>query len=155
MSQTDPRTTTADARGRTDPDEDGIVARIKARRESLRDKPGANLAYRIGVGVVGGLVLLVGIIAIPYPGPGWAIVIAGLAILSSEFTWAQKLLGVVKRYYTAWTQWLGRQPKVVQGLVALGVGVIVVATLWLIGALALVGGWFGFEPSWLQSPLGF
>ena len=42
--------------------------------------------------MVGLLVLGVGILAIPYPGPGWAIVFIGLAILATEFEWARKLL---------------------------------------------------------------
>ena len=130
-----------------------VVARIEARRDSWRQRPATNLAYRIAVGVVGGLVTLLGLALIPYPGPGWLIVIAGLAILASEFRWAKSVLHFVKRYYDRWTDWLGRQSRLVQALVALGVGVIVVLTLWLIGALALVGGWFGFDPSWLASPI--
>ncbi len=35
---------------------------------------------RIAIGIVGGLLLVVGIIAIPYPGPGWLIVFTALAI---------------------------------------------------------------------------
>ena len=54
--------------------------------------PTADFGYRIVVGVVGLAVLGVGIVAIPYPGPGWAIVFVGLAILATEFDWARRLL---------------------------------------------------------------
>ena len=47
-------------------------------RDRLRDRREADFVYRIAVGVVGLAVLAVGIIAIPYPGPGWAIVFVGL-----------------------------------------------------------------------------
>ena len=43
-------------------------------------------AYRIGVGIVGSLVVALGIVAIPLPGPGWLIVIAGLFVLATEFS---------------------------------------------------------------------
>ncbi|HSX28294.1 MAG TPA: TIGR02611 family protein [Candidatus Saccharimonadales bacterium] len=40
---------------------------------------------------VGGLIVIVGIILIPLPGPGWAIVFVGLAILATEFELAMRL----------------------------------------------------------------
>jgi uncharacterized protein (TIGR02611 family) len=52
---------------------------------------------RILVTIVGVLVLLIGIILIPLPGPGWAIVFGGLAILATEYVWAQRLLAYAKR----------------------------------------------------------
>ena len=61
-------------------------------RDRLRDQRAADFAYRIVVAVVGLAVLAVGILAIPYPGPGWAIVFLGLGILATEFRWAQRLL---------------------------------------------------------------
>ena len=39
---------------------------------------------------------LVGILAIPYPGPGWAIVFVGLGILATEFEWARQLLAYAR-----------------------------------------------------------
>ncbi len=61
-------------------------------RDKLRDRPAADFTYRIVVGVIGLVVLVAGILAIPYPGPGWAIVFIGLAILATEFEWAHRLL---------------------------------------------------------------
>ncbi|WNV89018.1 TIGR02611 family protein [Umezawaea sp. Da 62-37] len=122
-------------------------------RQWFRRNPGLNLAYRIGVGVVGGLVLIGGVLMIPYPGPGWLVVFAGLAILASEFEWAGRVLKFAKHYYDLWVAWLKRQSLLVKFLVLAGTGLIVLATLWLLGALALVGGWFGVHEPWLESPI--
>jgi uncharacterized protein (TIGR02611 family) len=53
-------------------------------RDRLRERRRAEFVYRIVVGVVGLIVLGVGILAIPYPGPGWAIVFIGLGILATS-----------------------------------------------------------------------
>jgi uncharacterized protein (TIGR02611 family) len=52
---------------------------------------------RIAVTVVGSLVLVIGLILIPLPGPGWLIVFAGLAILAREYVWAERLLNTAKQ----------------------------------------------------------
>jgi uncharacterized protein (TIGR02611 family) len=52
---------------------------------------------RIGITIAGFLVVLVGIVLIPLPGPGWLIVFAGLAILAREYVWAERLLNHAKR----------------------------------------------------------
>ncbi|MCS7484119.1 TIGR02611 family protein [Umezawaea endophytica] len=122
-------------------------------RHWFRRNPALNLAYRIGVGVVGGLVLVAGVLMIPYPGPGWLVVFAGLAILATEFEWAGKVLKFAKRYYDMWVDWLKRQSLFVKLLVLAATGLVVLATLWLLGALALVGGWFGIHEPWLDSPI--
>lgn len=109
--------------------------------------------YRIGVGIVGTAVLLVGIVLIPYPGPGWLVVFAGLAILATEFAWARRTLSYAKARYDAWTAWLGRQHWATKLLIIAATGLIVLATLWLLGPLALVGGWIGLEWTWLRSPI--
>jgi len=49
------------------------------------------------VTIAGVLVVLIGIVLIPLPGPGWAIVFGGLAILATEYVWAQRLLSYAKR----------------------------------------------------------
>jgi uncharacterized protein (TIGR02611 family) len=106
------------------------------------------------VGVLGALVLAGGVVAIPYPGPGWLIVFAGLAILGSEFTWAKRVLRFARGKYDAWTEWLGRQNLFVKLLVLAATGLIVLATLWLLNALYLVAGWVRLDEwTWLKSPI--
>lgn len=113
----------------------------------------ADLTYRSVVTVLGTIVLVGGLVMIPYPGPGWLVVFAGLAILATEYTWAERVLGFAKGKYDAWEAWLKRQNAFVRwGVLAL-TGLIVLVTLWLLGAFGLVGGWVGIEWSWIQSPI--
>ena len=94
--------------------------------DKVRATPTGRLALKIGIGVLGTLVIALGIILIPFPGPGWAIVILGLAIWSLEFAWAKKLLEFTKRHVKAWTSWIGRQSLPVRGVLGV-VGLIFVA----------------------------
>jgi len=55
-------------------------------------------ARRLGILLVGTGIIVLGIVLIPLPGPGWAVVIAGLAVLATEFTWAERLLEFAKRH---------------------------------------------------------
>lgn len=47
---------------------------------------------RIVVGFVGGVIVIAGVVLMPLPGPGILVVLAGLAILGTQFEWAQDLL---------------------------------------------------------------
>ena len=51
---------------------------------------------RVGVTIVGFVVLIVGIAMLALPGPGWVAIFLGLGILSSEYVWAQRLLQKAK-----------------------------------------------------------
>ena len=86
-----------------------ITRRWARWRDRLRERRDVDFAYRIVVGVVGLAVLGVGILAIPYPGPGWAIVFIGLAILATEFDWAHRLLEYARSRYDAVMDWFKRQ----------------------------------------------
>lgn len=101
-----------------------------------------DLAYRIGVGVLGGAVVVLGFILIPLPGPGWLIVFAGLAILATEFVWAERLLRFARRQVHGWTEWVKEQSLLVRGLIGL-VGLAFVA-----GAAALYISLYGL-PDWV------
>lgn len=54
-------------------------------------------AKRVAVTIAGAVVVIVGLILVPLPGPGWLIVFGGLAILATEYVWAQRLLNYSKR----------------------------------------------------------
>src|SRR5689334_22485933 len=86
------------------PDEDRSPVAVL---DKIRANPTGRLALRIGVGVLGALVVALGIVLIPFPGPGWAVVILGLAIWALEFSWAQRLLEYTKRQVLGWTRWVG------------------------------------------------
>ena len=102
----------------------GLVNQVRANRTS-------HLALRIGVGVLGTLVVAVGIVLIPFPGPGWAIVILGLAIWAVEFAWARNLLDFTKRHVQSWTRWVGRQTIPVRALVGIVGFVFVCFIVWI------------------------
>lgn len=108
---------------------------------------------KFSIAIVGGLVLLIGIIAIPYPGPGWLIVFAGLAILATEFDWAQRLLDRARAKYNAWTEWLKNQSLQVKTLFAIATTIVVVVTIWLLNGYGILNELLGLEWDWLKSPL--
>lgn len=130
------------------------MERLRQWRERLRQHRTTNAAYRVVVGVTGAIVLTAGIIAIPYPGPGWAIVFIGLAILASEFAWAHHTLRFAKGRYDAFMDWFGQQALWIRAVGTTLTAVVVFGTLWLVGALDLIAGWVGVGQPWLQSPIG-
>ncbi|QUD85268.1 TIGR02611 family protein [Gordonia polyisoprenivorans] len=125
----------------------------RQRRYIVRSDPRLNLTYRIGVGVLGAIVLAGGIVAIPYPGPGWLIVFLGLGILASEFEWAHRLLRFARGRYDAWMEWMKRRHWSVQGMFGLATCVVVLASLWVLGVFGTVAGWFDVHADWAQSPI--
>ncbi|HEY3050406.1 MAG TPA: PGPGW domain-containing protein [Gaiellaceae bacterium] len=62
---------------------------MKERRERHRMR---NRIVRIAAALGGFLIMLVGIILIPLPGPGLLVVAVGLGVLALEFAWAEHLL---------------------------------------------------------------
>lgn len=101
-------------------------------RRRIRANPTTRPIYR-GVVFVAGLVLVLGgLVLVPLPGPGWLIVILGIAIWASEFEPAARLLDVVKGKVRAWDAWLKAQARWVQVLVAVGTVLFVTAVVWLV-----------------------
>ena len=45
---------------------------------------------RFLIGLMGGTVLLLGVILLALPGPGLLVMLAGLAILATEYAWARR-----------------------------------------------------------------
>jgi len=54
-------------------------------------------AKRIGLEVLGWILLVVGIIAIPLPGPGFLILAGGVILLSQQYEWAERRVEPMKR----------------------------------------------------------
>jgi uncharacterized protein (TIGR02611 family) len=120
------------------------VADTKWRRR-LAARRTLNHSYRVAVGIIGGLVVALGLATIPLPGPGWLTVIAGLFVLASEFTWAERLLEFTKRHVKRWTDWVSAQRMWVRLLIAAATAAFVygvlVVTLHLTGVPDWVPGW--------------
>ncbi len=95
----------------------------------LRRTRTTRLVYRAIVGVVGTLVIVLGIVLLPLPGPGWLVIFAGLAILASEFAWAERLLDYARDKVLAWTHWVGRQPWGIRLLIGLATLLVVAAAV--------------------------
>jgi len=108
---------------------------------------------RIGTALLGGLVALFGLILIPYPGPGWLIVFAGLAILATEFEFAAKWLKWLKSKLKQWQKWIKRQPLFMQVLVIGFTGLVVLLTIWLLNTFGLIDNLLHLHQAWLHSPI--
>jgi uncharacterized protein (TIGR02611 family) len=119
-------------------------------RRKIRSNPHSHLIYRIVVGVLGFVIVVGGLIMVPFPGPGWLVVFLGLAVWASEFEWAQGLLHLAKRALGAWTRWFRTQPLWVKGLATVVTLATVAAIFWL---LFLVSGVPGFFPDAVEERL--
>lgn len=52
---------------------------------------------RIGLEILGWTLLVVGVVAIPLPGPGFLILAGGLIVLSQQYEWAERRVEPIKR----------------------------------------------------------
>ena len=71
-----------------------LVTRVDAWAHRGR---GRALVVRIGVTLVGPLLVLAGIAMTVLPGPGLVVVALGLALLALEYEWARRALGLMGR----------------------------------------------------------
>jgi uncharacterized protein (TIGR02611 family) len=135
------------------PDADHLVDADEDRwawRARLKRNPVTRRVYRVAVGLVGSAIVVVGLVLLPAPGPGWLIIFAGLAVLASEFEWAQRLLDYARRRVRQWTAWTARQNLFVRALVVLAIVVLVLAIFWGLFALSGVPQWL---PDAVQTPI--
>lgn len=51
-------------------------------------------AFRV---IAGFTLLLVGVVMLVTPGPGWLVIFLGLGLLAAEFVWARRLMDRIKR----------------------------------------------------------
>lgn len=94
----------------------------------IRSNPTGRIALKVGVAITGAIVVALGLVLIPLPGPGWALVILGLAIWGIEFVWAKHLMRFTRTQVQRWTRWVTRQTWPVRILLGL-VGLVFVTTV--------------------------
>ena len=120
-----------------------IGDRIRLTIDAIRAHPTGSVAFKAFIGLIGGIVVVVGIVLIPLPGPGWLIVLAGLAIWAIEFVWARHLLRFTRDRLRRWWDWVGRQSLVVRILIGAAglifVAAVAAATLKLSFGVNIVG----------------
>ncbi|HEX6968637.1 MAG TPA: TIGR02611 family protein [Micromonosporaceae bacterium] len=105
--------------------------RLRVALDLIRANPTGRVALKTSVAIAGTIVVAIGAMLIPLPGPGWLLVIAGLGIWAIEFHWARRLLNFTRRKVHVWTQWVGRQTWPVRiGLGAVGLCFVSVV-VWL------------------------
>jgi uncharacterized protein (TIGR02611 family) len=108
-----------------------LIEKLEARRATHRER---GRLFRIGFGIVGVLVLVGGVIMLVTPGPAFVLIPIGLAMLSLEFVWAERLLeksleqAQIAQEKAAQTT---RLQRVLGGIAALlAVAACVLAVLW-------------------------
>jgi uncharacterized protein (TIGR02611 family) len=132
------------------PAETGREERDWEWRRRIRSNPHSHRIYRTVVGVVGTVVVVAGLVMVPFPGPGWLVVFIGVGILASEFDWAKRLLDFGKAKLTAWNEWMKPKPLWFKGLMGLATAVLVGLFFYL---LFLMSGVPSLLPDALEIPL--
>ena len=122
---------------------------------STKPRNAKAILKKSSVGVLGGLVVILGVILVPYPGPGWLIVFAGLGVLSTEFDSAKRVLDFARGKYDAWQDWLKNQSLVIKIIFWLLTCVVVVVTIWLLNGYGLISDLLHLGWDWVRSPLPF
>jgi uncharacterized protein (TIGR02611 family) len=84
---------------------------VRRVRAWVHRRPGGGQAWRIGVALLGLLVIVVGVVLLALPGPGWAVIFVGIGIWATEFAWARSLLTRVRHQVARWAGWIERQPR--------------------------------------------
>jgi uncharacterized protein (TIGR02611 family) len=75
-------------------------------RAKIRQNAHQLRIYRFGVGLVGTFLVVLGFVSGPLPGPGGIpLVLLGLAVMASEFVWAERLMRLFKAQLIRFRSW--------------------------------------------------
>ena len=119
-------------------------------RRAIRQRPAALAVYRGVVFFIGTVLVVGGLIMVPLPGPGWLVVILGLAVLASEFERAQRVLHFVRDTVRRWEGWVRAQPWYVGAFLGLLTCAFVLSVVWLSLYVSGVPRWL---PDVIEIPL--
>lgn len=106
-------------------------ARARIARLRVYSLPGGRTIFRVGIAALGGLIVALGLVLVPLPGPGWAIVFGGLAIWAIEFAWAARLLHWVRRQVRNFTQMMKRLHWSLRAASSVAVIAVLLSITWL------------------------
>ncbi|WGW13842.1 TIGR02611 family protein [Saxibacter everestensis] len=112
----------------------------------IRSNPHSRFWYRFILGALATLIVIIGLLLVPLPGPGWLIVFIGITILSTEFGWAKRILHRGRALVTKWSHWLMRRHMAVRLALSLSTFLFVCAIVY--GVLRLTG-----LPDWVPADL--
>lgn len=114
-------------------------------RWSVTDRA-ARAAKRVLLETVGWALLLVGLAAIPLPGPGLLITFAGLLLLSRHYAWAQRRVDTVRmRALQGASQGVASWPRLA-GSIAAAALVLAAGAAWIVSPPA--PGWWPLAQTW-------
>jgi uncharacterized protein (TIGR02611 family) len=108
-----------------------LIERLEAQRATHRER---HPLIRVGFGFSGAVITLAGVIMLVTPGPAFVLIPVGLAMLSMEFVWAERLLGksleqaAIAQEKAAQTTRTQRIMAAIAGLLA--IAAFVLAILW-------------------------
>lgn len=97
-------------------------------RTRVARMPGGELSWRVGIGVLGTAIVMLGVALLPLPGPGWLVIFLGLGVWATEFDWAARLLTYARHTVGSWTAWVQTKPRWLQLLIG-GLSLVILITL--------------------------
>ncbi len=108
------------------------MERVRERKEAHKQR---GRIYRVSFAVVGIALILLGLVLIPLPGPGWLTVAIGVGMLALEFDRAEQLLerllqNIEDAAETAVHAPLWQKAIGVAAMTAATVGAVAAAVLW-------------------------
>lgn len=119
-------------------------------RRRIRANTQAYRAYRAGIALVGACVVVLGLVLVPLPGPGWLVVFLGVALWATEFSWAHRLHGWGVGRLRVWEAWVRRASWPARLALLVGTGAAVAACFWLVFFVTGLPGWL---PTAVSAPL--
>lgn len=124
------------------------VSQLQVRHEGLKKKSYGFLVAPLTL-FVGWLFIVVGILIIPTPGPGWFMLFFGIGVLSFEMVWPNRLLDYGLRKYDDFEDFWKRQGAGMKTLVGvlflLGCAVVFSGIFWVMWNTGMLG----FAEPWL------
>jgi uncharacterized protein (TIGR02611 family) len=103
-------------------------------RSRVHRLPAGETVWRVAIALIGLVIVVVGVILLPLPGPGWLIIFLGIGIWATEFAWASRVLRRARTAVGQFASWVSTLPRWGQLLVG-AAGFAVAATFVTLGWL--------------------